>query len=360
MRIALRSLAVLSLLSVLSTSSVRGEELWTHSFERTRLSDVFYCEGATFGDVSGDRVNDLIAGPFWYEGPTFEKRHEYYPARPHDPKGYSDNFFAFVHDFDRDGWRDILIIGFPGRDASWFENPRGGEGHWKRHLVLDGVDNESPTFADITGDGEPELICQNGGRFGYAVPDRDKPSAPWRFVAISEDRKLGRYTHGLGIGDVNGDGRTDLLERSGWYEQPESLDGGLWKHHPFRFSGRGGAQMYAYDVDGDGDNDVITSLNAHGFGLAWYENVERDGAITFLPHIVMDGPLPDRETHEKAGRPEDLQPRFDVAFSNLHAIDLIDMDGDGLRDIVTGKRFWAHYNEPEAGGMAGTLRTRIV
>jgi hypothetical protein len=91
-------------------------------------------------------------------------------------------------------------------------------------VVFDRVDNESPTFADLTGDGKPELVCSTGGRFGYAAPDRGRPGEKWRFVAISEDRKVGKFTHGLGVGDVDGDGRADLLEREGWYAQPPSLE----------------------------------------------------------------------------------------------------------------------------------------
>src|ERR1041385_7749236 len=58
--------------------AVRGEEI--HTFKRIQLNDQFWCEGANFGDLNNDGVNDLISGPWWYEGPDFKKRHEYYPA----------------------------------------------------------------------------------------------------------------------------------------------------------------------------------------------------------------------------------------------------------------------------------------
>ena len=86
--------------------------------------------------------------------------------------------------------------------------------------------------------------------------------------------------------------------------------------------------MYAYDVNGDGLNDVITALAAHGFGLAWYEQYREGGEIKFREHIIMN-----KEPREN---------KYGVKFSELHAIDLVDMDGDGLKDIVTGKRFWSH------------------
>ena len=90
---------------------------------------------------------------------------------------YSDNFIAFVHDLNRDQWPDILILGFPGAESFWYENPgKGGVGPWKRHLALDVTDNESPTFTDITGDGLPEIVCSSKGMYGYAEPDCDDPT----------------------------------------------------------------------------------------------------------------------------------------------------------------------------------------
>ena len=304
------------------------------AWKKTKLSSKFYGEGAHFGDFNKDGKMDIVSGPYWYPGPDFseERKHEYYPAKTFDPKGYSDNFFAFTHDFNDDGWTDILIYGFPGKDASWFENPQGKEGHWKRHVVFPMVDNESPTWADLTGDGKPEIVFntggtdKEGGQLGYATPDWSDTTRPWTFHPISpKEKRYQRFTHGLGIGDVNGDGKPDILEATGWWEQPSSLEGDpLWKKHEANF-GKGGAQMYAYDVNADGRNDVITSLQAHGYGLAWFEQKE-DGK--FEQHLIM------------GDKPE--QNPQGVKFSQLHAVDLVDVDGDGLKDILTGKRYWAH------------------
>jgi len=307
-----------------------------HSFERMQLSDVFTCEGATYGDVSGDGVADIIAGPYWYQGPEFKVRHEIYPPKTYDVKGYSDNFFPFLYDFNGDKALDLLLIGFPGEDASWFQNPGAKGGPWQRHLVFRPVDNESPTFVDLDRDGRPELVCPSGGRYGYAVFDPKDPAKTWTFVPIGEKRDVQKFTHGMGVGDVNGDGRLDILEKAGWYEQPASLEGKpLWTYHEQPFApGVGGAQMYAYDLNGDGLNDVITSLNAHGWGLVWHEQVRDGGKIGFREHKIL-------------GKEPSENP-YGVAFAQLHAIDLVDMDGDGLKDIVTGKRVWAHYGEPSA------------
>ncbi|QDV55980.1 PVC-type heme-binding CxxCH protein [Rosistilla oblonga] len=324
----------LLLLTLPATDLISADPPTVVSWETHQLSTQFFSEGATVGDFNRDGIADVASGPFWYEGPDFKSPHRFYAQDAFDPHGYSNNFFSYTDDFNKDGWDDILIFGFPGKDASWFENPKGQDRFWPRHKVLDVVENESPTFADLTGDGSREIVCSSGGFFGYAEINRDDPTAPWKFHKISDQSAGGRFTHGLGVGDVDGDGRMDLLEKSGWWQQPASLEGDpVWKKHPFEFApGRGSAQMFAYDVDGDGDQDVITSLDAHGYGLVWYEQLDNAADGTASPSF---------EKHTILGSKTSDSP-FGVLFSQLHAIDLVDVNGDGLKDIVTGKRWWAH------------------
>ncbi len=344
----------LSLLALSAIIPAQAKDYKLHTFKKIQLTDQFWSEGAHFGDFNHDGKMDIVSGPYWYEAPEFKVRHEYYPATESFKKknedgtestipgfegglgvnnSYSKNFFAYTADINGDGWTDIVILGFPGEQSWWFENPKGKEGHWERHVAIDVTDNESPTFGDLTGDGKPEIICSSGGYMGYAEPDWTNPTNKFTFHRISENKNYHRFTHGLGFGDVNGDGRKDVLEKDGWYEHPASLAGDpVWKFHPVAFApNSGSSQMYTYDVNGDGLADVITSLAAHGFGLAWYEQLaQKDdkGEIQFKKHIILN---PD-------GKPNE----FGLEFSQLHAVDLVDIDGDGLKDIVTGKRFWAH------------------
>jgi hypothetical protein len=348
MKLSLRLLPVVLLATAAQTAR-------SADFKKVQLTDQFWAEGASYGDFNKDGKTDVAYGPWWFEGPDFQKKHEVYPATKTSKikaadgsekeiggfKGalsneneYSDNFLSFTHDFNADGWTDILVIGFPGKEAFWYQNPQGKEGGWQKHLAHDVVDNESPTFTDITGDGKPEIVCSSGGYLGYAEPDATNPTAKWNWRAISPKGQWQRFTHGLGVGDVNGDGRMDFLEAAGWWEQPAAGSGdGLWTKHDAMF-GKGGAQMYAYDVNGDGKNDVITSLEAHGYGVAWFEQTNEGGAQGWTRHVIV------------GSKPEE-NPQG-VVFSQPHAIDLVDMNGDGLKDIITGKRFWAHGPKGDA------------
>jgi hypothetical protein len=338
---------------VTAAVSVFGQEK-TSRFRKIQLTDEFWSEGASYADINHDGKMDIVSGPFWYEGPDFKNRHEYCPAQ-HSFKttnaagetvtisgfegargqnnDYSEDFLTFTYDVNGDGWADIIIVGFLGRESYWYENPRNKEGHWGRHLIIDSTDDESPAFGDLLGDGKAELICCMSNYLGYAAPDWKNPTAKWTFHPVSSEHdEYQRFTHGLGFGDVNGDGRNDLLLKNGWYEQPASLEGDpVWKFHPYPFAPGGSSQMYAYDVNGDGLSDVITCLNPHGFGLAWYEQLpdkDAGGEIQFKQHLILN--------------PDGAPNANGVVFSQPHSVALADIDGDGLKDIVTGKRFWAH------------------
>ena len=327
------------------------------TFKKQTLTTEFVAEGCAMADFNHDGHMDITAGCFIWYGPDFTRRANFTPASvnasgptktPYDPaKGYSDYFLVYAHDFNGDSWADILVYGLPGEPALLYVNPEGKTNSWAKHAIFDVADGESPDLKDINGDGKPELLVHTsnlnkpkeaqgmgGGQLGYAEIDWSNPLGKARFRAITpkspaNDKKYFRYTHGYGAGDVNGDGRQDILTKEGWFEQPANItEGKDWNFHPGPFGpagARGGSHMYAYDVNDDKRNDVITSYDGHGYGLGWFEQ-KADGS--FIEHKIM-GRTKEENTHG-------------VKFSQLHAMRLVDMDGDGLMDLVTGKRRWAH------------------
>lgn len=341
-------------LLALSSVSGFGRDV---SFEKITLTNEFIAEGCALADFNHDGHVDLTAGCYIWYGPDFKRRETFTPPSvnasgptktPYDPaKGYSDYFLSYAYDFNGDGWLDILVYGLPGEAAYVFVNPKGKGGDWEKIAIFDVADGESPDLKDVNGDGKPELLVHSsdankpkeakgkgGGQLGYGEIDWKNPLGKARFRPITpkskeNDDKYFRYTHGYGSGDINGDGRADILTREGWFEQPADISTDKdWVFHPVPFApekARGGSFMLVYDVNGDGRNDVVTGYDAHGYGLSWFEQ-KQDGSFT---------------EHKIMGSTPEENPQG-VKFSQLHAMQLADIDGDGVLDLVTGKRRWAH------------------
>lgn len=392
----------------LAAAPSSAETVALHTFQRIQLTDKFWSEAIACGDLNRDGNVDIVSGPFWYEGPAFQKRHAYAPATQTFKRKNADGTeetiegyegalgsgvatavekFEKVVDLNGDGWPDILSIGHPfpsvwkeGRLPMWFENPRNKgvrrQAQWEQHVIADQVDNQSLAFIDLLGDGKPVLIGMHGGdlgkaggRAGYFRPDPGDPTREWTFHPISRPvEEFQWYTHGLGYGDINGDGRHDILHSDGWWEQPASVEGDpVWTYHAFPFHlgpGQiklvhhgsddnplqvafladvsedgvptpvtiyGGSQMHVDDVNGDGLADIVTSIVAHGYGLAWWEQLKeryRDTRQQFKRRLIIN---------KQPG-----ENKYGVKFTEMQAVEFADIDGDGLKDIVTGKRFWSH------------------
>lgn len=278
-------------------------------FRKHRLDAAFRSEGVVVADFNGDHKLDIAAGNVYYAGPDWKMVPMLGEAKAFNRYGYSDAFLCFADDLNHDGKTDLIVVGFPGQDTRWLENPGSVGSVWKSHPAIAQTGNENPAYIDADGDGRRELVFMSDGKCAFAQPGED-PTQPWkvRVIANPGDPSAG---HGLGVGDLNRDGRLDVLVPDGWWEGPATSTSSPWQFHAVKFFG--GAQLCVADLDGDGDNDVLGS-SPHGYGISWCEQTP-DGW----------------KTHE-----------IDNTFSQTHAIVVADINGDGLLDFVTGKRFWAH------------------
>jgi hypothetical protein len=316
------------------------------TWKKTVLDNRFRSEGVAIGDVNKDGKIDVMNAEYWYEAPDW-KPHEMQPPKDHGTGlgNYSRSFACWAEDVNKDGFVDLIVIDFPGAPCYWMENPKNASTHWKKHTIWHSACNETPLYTDLLGNGQRVLVMGfqkkdtkfDGleGQMAYFTPGKD-PYAIWDMHAISEpstppEVKDGkpvpntgkaipgtqRFSHGLGVGDINGDGKNDVICTNGWWEQPATISDQPWKFHP-AVLGEAAADMYAYDMNGDGKADVISS-SAHRFGMWWFEQRAGKENPSFFKHDL-----------------------FRELLSETHAMHCVDIDGDGLKDLVTGKRWWSH------------------
>ena len=315
-------LCVLLLTSIFILSACKGQENTKSRpavYKKHTISQTFVSEGVAVGDVNNDGKMDVLAGHYWYQAPSWQK-HLLHVDTLNPISGYSTTFLNFSLDVNNDGWVDLIRFDQPGAVCMWYENPGNKEGLWQGHLILKTAGNETPLFVDVDRDGRMDLLCNEvaAKQMIWLKSPAGKGDSLWQKFVISSDSLRGtdRYTHGLGWGDVNKDGRNDVLIKSGWWEAPADVKQKDWTFHNANF-GDDCSNMFVLDVDKDGDQDVISS-SAHNYGIWWHEQKNENGTVNWTTHQISK------------------------LFSQSHSLALKDINGDGHLDLVTGKRYFAH------------------
>ena len=290
----------------------------------------------------------MTIGNRYYLGPSFTESRELYAGQPYNPaKEYSPAMVNFAFDYTGDGWDDILVV--ESRTPVLYVNPKGESRRWTRYAVFTvPVTSESIMFKDIDGDGKPDAIYGGASSVQWVGVDPSNPTGTVEDLLRCRSRAFRRASTASAPATSTATARSTSSRRTaGGSSRRRAPRETPWTFHQGAFgrNGNAGGNIEVYDVNGDKLPDVVTALAAHGFGLAWYEQ-KRDpaGKISFVEHLIMN----DFASQNAGG----------VTFTELHALTIGDIDGDGIPDIITGKRHWAHldsYTDADAHGAAGAL-----
>jgi len=275
-------------------------------------------------DVNNDKVPDIVSGAFWYEGPEYVKRHYIGPVNRVGE--YWDDFSTVPLDINGDGFIDFITGGWFGKKIVWKENP-GNNNEWKLHDIAETGNVETTRAWDIDGDGVPEIIpnTPNDPLVVYRLVRDAQGKGMGKFDRYKITDKIEKQGHGLGCGDINGDGRADLIINNGWVESPANPYKEPWTFHPEFNLGTSSVPIIIADVNKDGLNDLIVG-QAHDYGLDWYEQRK------------------DKKTNVSSW----IKHSIDPFNSQFHVMQWVDLDGDGQEELLTGKRYRAH-NDGDPG-----------
>ncbi|MDH3712171.1 MAG: VCBS repeat-containing protein, partial [Cyclobacteriaceae bacterium] len=328
------------------------------AFQRITIDTVFRSESVTAADIDQDGALDIVVGDVWYAAPDWQIHEIRTPGaflntvfqedKPASEFDYYSNSFAVQSmDVNQDGWPDVIVYPVMNQPIFWYENPKGENRHWQERKIVEAYHGESPRLVDLLNNGKMGALAgvntdDSLYHLGWIQPG-DHLDSLWQVFTIGSTKQLairgpewdtkskwfapGARDHGLGFGDLNGDGRNDVLTSRGWYEAPVNTNEENWKLHYLALDSLADpeypqyifAQMPIFDIDQDGDGDFV-GTSAHRYGLWWFE---QKSSNTFSKHEIP------------------------IQMSQVHSVALGDANNNGVPDIITGKRYLAHNgNDP--------------
>lgn len=275
-------------------------------------------EAAGVADINGDRRPDVFSGDSWYEAPNWI-RHKIRDVAVSPNPNYLEDFANLPLDVNGDGRTDFVTCAYFSKMIGWVEQPEDPIKPWQTHTIDFPGPSETAQLVDLNADGLMDLLPNTVNTVVWYELQRSTNAVTW----AKHDLGAEGAGHGVGVGDINLDGRIDLITPKGWFEQPKESAGKWVLHAEFQL-GAAGILIHGFDVDGDSLTDVVWGMG-HDFGLFWL-----------------------RQSKDASGRRVWVRNTIDTTFSQVHTLVRADLDANGEMELVTGKRVYAHEVEPGA------------
>jgi hypothetical protein len=285
------------------------------TWRKHTINDRSPFEAVGVADFNGDGKLDVFSGDSWYAAPDWT-RHQVRDVKPGRNPHYHEDFADAPLDVNGDGRIDIVTCAYFSRRIAWVEQPKDPTKPWTEHLIDNPGSMETSYLVDLYGDGTPVYLPNVGRQVVWYELKSATPKVQWKQRRLSPEGA----GHGIGHGDVNSDGRIDIITPKGWYEQPADRDADWHFHAEFEL-GTASIEIIGHDFDGDGDTDVVWGMG-HQFGLHWM-----------------------KQSKDVSGKRIWTKEDIDPSISQVHTLHLADFDGDGQQEFVTGKRIYAHAGE---------------